>query len=401
MKSPDITTKWLLYTQIIGAVFLQKIAIPTGSDTPLFLGLFIMLGATAIGALSHRLAIDKTRFALYLLLAGGMALTQIIGGYEFSLLSLLLLLIIHLPYIFTLKRSTREPGVELRYFQTVMAILAVLGIVQFGLQFAIGWKLAFFMDTQLPAQLIMTGYNNLNTIKAGSGIYKSNGLFMLEPAMFCQFLAISIIIEAVYFKRLIWVALYCLGLITTFSGTGLVILSLLLPAYLLQKRKYKVIFTLLIMVLALIIAAPFIGLDSYVGRINEFSNHHTSGFARFLSVFLMIYDFILPQADTLLLGMGAGSSKEVQLHVDYLVHLPSWGKIWFEYGLIGMACYLPLMLNAMLRSKRSGYLKAALMIQFFFDGYVLIPTVHGIILALLAWPKEAEPANDFSKTLNA
>jgi len=390
-EESDALAKWLLYSQIIGATFLQKIPVTAGKGSQLFLAMFVMLGATAWGLLARRLEFRRTPFALYLIMLAGMVSTQLISGHEYSGLSLALMLTIHLPYVFGLKSGLARPGVELIFFRKVMMTLAVLGILQFGLQFLIGWQYAFFLDYQLPHQWIMKGYNELNTIRLGSHQFKSNGVFMLEPAMFCQFLAISIIVEMVYFQRAKVILLYIAAILTTFSGTGLVILGLVVPFYLLKQRKFMTLVLLVLGVMLFIAIAPFIGMEGYVGRIHEFSRTTTSGYARFISIFPAIRDFILPHTDTMLFGMGAGAHKMVGAHMAFEVHPPSWGKILIEYGLIGLACYMPLMIKILFAPKRSAYLKAALFIQFFFDGYVLIPTVHGVIIALLAWPEPRPP----------
>lgn len=389
-ETSDSLSKWLLYLQIIGATFLQKIAFPTGNEIRIFVAFILMMCLTATGIIFRRFFVCKMRCALYLFMVGVLTFIQIIGDNTFSLPSLILLLAIHLPYIFALRDDSIDKNIGLLFFQKIMVFLAILGLLQFGLQYVIDWKDAFFLDTHLPAQWVMSGFNNINAIKYGSHFHKSNGIFMLEPAEFCQFLAISIIIEMVYFKRLIYMLFYIAGVLTTFSGTGLIILCLIVPLYLFRRGRYITLLTIGVVLLIFIVTAPFTGLDNYIGRVSEFSNSHTSGYARFISIFPLLYEFTLQQADTLLLGHGAGWSKTIYGHVDYEIHPPGWGKIWLEYGLIGLLVYGTFMLRVLWDSAHSIFLKAALTIEYFFDDYVLIPTVHGIIIALLAWPPKKE-----------
>jgi len=383
----DSLAKWLLYSQIIAATFLQKIAIPLGQHTQVFLALVIMLGAAGIGIVSQRMEIRTTRLALYLLMAGGVTLIQLLRASEFSATSLLLLLVIHLPYAVGLKNGITCTEDALAFFRKIMVIIALVGLAQFALQFIIGRQYAFFLDTLFPQEWIASGFNQLIPTHYNSALCKSNGFFMLEPSIFSQFLALSLIIEMVCFKNPKVIALYLAALLTTFSGTGLVILAAVVPAYLLFQRKYTLLAGVGVAFIAFLWIAPYVGLADYAGRVNEFTKTTTSGYARFLSIFSTIRDFVLPHTDTLLLGLGAGSFRDVGQHVSYAWHAPTWGKIFVEYGLIGALVYFPLLMYVFFTSQQSPYIKVALGIQFLFLAeYALNPTVHNLLLALLAWP---------------
>jgi hypothetical protein len=393
-KSHDRLATGLLCCQIIGATFLQKIAIPIGGDRQIYLGLFVMLGLTAVGVLMRRLTLQPLRLGLFLVMAGGMILTQFLGAHSFSELSLPLLLIVHAPYIFCLKPGLSRPGAELTFFRNVMTVLAVAGIIQYAAQFAIGGHYAFYLDSELPRQFIFQGFNGLNPQSYGAHIYKSNGIVFLEPSIFCQCLAVGVIIEMLYFGSWQRLLLYLAALSVTFSGTGLIILAVLVPVFLARQHRYVLLSLILLAVVTGGLWAPVMGLGNFVSRINEFSSTDTSGYARFISIFRIIHDDILPEADTLFFGMGAGSIKAIAAQVNYAVHDPSWGKIIFEYGLIGALSYFPFMICVFVTSPRIFYVKAALALQFLFLGeYILSPTVHGLILALLAWPDAELPAN--------
>jgi hypothetical protein len=383
----DRLAESLLYLQILGVCVFQKVGFTIGGSQ-LYVGMVILLGTTLLGVLTRRLRIHGTQLALYLCMVGVTALTQLLGGFAFSVPSLAFLYCVHLPYIFTLQKNSSRPYIELAFYQQVMTFIACAGILQFGLQFVIGWKLAFFLDTQIPSQFIMQGFHWLNPVKYHGTIFKSNGIFMLEPAMFCQFLAISIIVEMAYFKRAKRILLFNAAILTTFSGTGLIILAVLVPIYLFSRGRYLLLVAVGMALVLLIVTAPFIGLDAYVSRVGEFSSTKSSGFARFLSNIPILFDRILPQTNTLLFGRGAGSMREVQQYFSFETASSTWGKFVYEYGLTGTLAYLLLMAYIFGAPPRSPYLKAALVIQFvFLAEYILAPTVHGLVLALLTWPK--------------
>jgi hypothetical protein len=182
----------------------------------------------------------------------------------------------------------------------------------------------------------------------------------------------------------------------TFSGTGLVLLCILATVSLVRTRRYVLLACLLFGIATIGLWAPMIGMEKIASRLDEFSNSNASGFARFFSIFLILRDFLLPQASTFLFGMGAGSFKDIAGHVSYATHDPSWGKVVLEYGLIGALAYIPLMAHIFCSGHRSFYLRAALALQFLFLGeYILAPTVHGLIVALLVWPATSLWSKEF------
>jgi hypothetical protein len=390
VQSYDRTAEYLLLAQIIGATFLQKIAIPLGGNTEFFFGFFWMMGITAYGFLSKKLEVRKERLVLFMIMVGGMCLSQIMGNASPSLLSFLPLLLAHVHYAFGLKNGMSRPGIELEYFQKIMLIIAGLGIFQYFMQYLVGSHWAFLMESFVPDKLYKDGFNGMNALSYGSDRYKSNGIFFLEPAIFCQFLSIAIIIELWFFKNLKRLLVYIVAVAVTFSGTGLVILFMVVPMLLLSQKKYGTILCLAALFLSAPLWAPYVGLGMQIERASEITNTQTSGYARFISMFPFINLYILNEPSTFFFGRGAGSipwDGGILASVDYEIFSPSWAKLFFEYGAVGSIFYLCLMAYVFISPPRSKYLKIGLIIQFVLLGeYMIPPTVHGIVIALLAWP---------------
>jgi hypothetical protein len=132
-----------------------------------------------------------------------------------------------------------------------------------------------------------------------------------------------------------------------------------------------------------------VGLGKVIDRTNEFANPYSSGYARFLSIFPTLDTFILKEKNSMLFGLGAGSILKVldsQVR-DYEAHNPSWGKMVFEYGILGGLSYFLFIGYMFWSGQGSAYVKAAILLTFMVLGeYILPPTFHGIILALLLWP---------------
>lgn len=381
---------WLLAGQLIGATFLEKIAVPFG-NTQLFFAMFLMIGLTGLGFFSGALRISPKAFLFYLVLIGTMILTQILGGQDFSPSSLSLFIVIHVFYVFTIRTEALSGGEQFLIFRNIISVCAGLGIAQFFLQFLIGADWAFFIDTKLPPSLIQQGFHEMNALGYKSDTYKSTGFFFLEPAIFCQFLAIGLIVEILYFKDFKRIVLQLAAIALTFSGTGLIILLALLPVYLVQQRKFVLLLAGFAVVMTAPIWAPPIGLGKTVGRIAEFSSKHSSGYARFVSIFPTLDRFVFSEPDKIMFGNGAGSILRTfqTKPIDYEAHNPSWGKMIFEYGLPASLLYYAFIAYLLWRGQGSAYIKVALFMTLMILGeYVLPPTVHGLILALVVWPPQ-------------
>ncbi len=388
-ESGDRIATWIVAALLIGTTLLQKFAVPFGGDQQVFVPMLVMLGGAAVGFLSGRLAVNMMRMALYLLFVGTIVLTQFLGPGVLSFSSLFLLFVMHAPYVLQLRPGLVRPGFELVCFQRLMVFFAVVGFCQYFLQYVIGTPYAFFIDKQFPEFLIRQTMNNLNSLYYGSPYYKSNGFFFIEPSMFCQFLAIAVVVEIARIRSYWRIPLYLAGIAVTFSGTGLILLFLLAPAYLIQKRRFFLLAALVLGLATASVWAPLVGLGLTVDRVGEFSTTGSSAHGRFLSPFKLVHDFILPQWSTTLFGAGAGSMYRtiLQSPTSYFASTSTWSKIIFEYGFIGFFAYMVFIGRIFTSAGRSGYLRAALFVEYFFLGEYLLPAdVHPLILALLAWP---------------
>jgi len=389
----DRLTEYMLFFLISNATFLQKFNISwDGGANSLPVNLFLMLATVGIGIVTKRLVLRPQQTICFLIMMGGLTLSQLLGNHAFSIAGISLLLLIHSPYIFGIKEGAARPGIELLFFQKVCVIIAIAGTLQFFMQFVIGWQNAFLLDTLDIGQpfLVLQSptMNNLNPVSYGGDIYKSNGFFLNEPSFMCQFLAIGTIIEIVYFKNMRRLAIFAMGISVTFSGTGLIILFCLTPFYLLQKRQFLLLLGLCITLITAPVWAPAIGLGSTLDRVGEFKNENSSGYARFISPFRQIDEFVFPNNDTLFFGNGSGTMiRSTKGKVDYTTWDPTWAKLVFEYGVVGTLSYLPFVILVFIRTKRSPYLKGALMITFFLLGGNLASSyTQLLVMAMLAWP---------------
>src|SRR5262249_21948430 len=109
-------------------------------------------------------------------------------------------------------------------YQSLILFIIGCGVLQFAVQFVAGVDGMFPLDSVLPASLFTKGYNLRIPVVEGGNIYKSTGFFLLEPSHFSQVCGLGLLIEIVMFKRLWHLAAYVLGLVLSFSGTGIMLL---------------------------------------------------------------------------------------------------------------------------------------------------------------------------------
>ncbi len=404
---PDFTNRGsmagnaLLFGLLLSVTLFIKFGLPFGGGG-LFLAFFIIWGLTGYGYLSGLLEVHKKRFMIYSVFVGVLLCLQLPNVQTFSITSLAMICLIHAPYIFILKEGHYNPEAETKFFNKLMLFFAVLGIIQFFAQYGIG-EWAFFFDTKFPQSWIVPNYHGLNPLTEGVPIYKSTALFMQEPSNFSQLLALAILIELLFFRNWARLGFYFVALSLTFSGTGLIPLIVLTPLYLLLKRKFFTLITLIAVYIAAPLWAPYVGLDKTVNRTTEFVNTNSSGYARFISPARVIADSKMGEdAGAFLTGLGAGSYANVTPEmVDYTRAASTWGKLFYEYGLIGTLFYILFMGYVIGASKKNGFLIAALLIQYIFLGeHLFPPTVHALLLAFLAWPGYRQITHDKKDNLS-
>lgn len=367
-----------------GAIFLQKIAIP-GTGRLISFSLITTVLALTI-AFTKRILIIDARSLIWLTgLLGIICLCTAFGAAsKFSTSSLMLFSVIHFMYVFRL-RGSLSAARSIRIFRNCMCIIALCAFAQFQLQFVLGAKYAFAIDFLLPKEATVIGYNNLNSIYYGSTIFKSNGFFLLEPSFCSQLLALGVILELYYARVSLILILLLFGMIFTYSGTGLMLLVFSLPLLLKSERRFSyLLFGLCVSFLLLIFAAE-LGLSLFVDRVGEFENPRTSGYARFISMYHVLAQFVFNDISTALFGRGPGSVNEFFHLLNYEAYEPTWGKVVYEYGLVGLGAYLLFFFVVMLRNSSSRVHKAAFTFQFFFlADYLLVPFYHALLLSLIS-----------------
>jgi hypothetical protein len=72
------------------------------------------------------------------------------------------------------------------------------------------------------------------------------------------------------------------------------------------------------------------------------------------------------------------------------VHDPTWGKVFFEYGLVGTLPFAIFITCCFFADSPAKWLSGALFLNYLlFGGYLLSAPVAGLVLPLVVWPRAA------------
>jgi hypothetical protein len=255
--------------------------------------------------------------------------------------------------------------------------------MQFLIQFAHNDNLTFPIEAVLPDSFRTHGYNNVTPLYYGSPLYRSTGFVMLEPSVFSQMCAIGLIAELYARSRYSRLILYVVAMIVAYSGTGLMVLAVSLPAFALMYRRWDIITRGLALVVVVLLLAEPLNLSVITNRFDEFGNTGSSGFARFVGWQDLFSDRLWPSPAAALFGHGAGSFESSA--VGYAAAQMAFTKIVFEFGVLGGLVYFGYMFFCIFSNGAPRILQVAITVCTFMNG-AYSPTLTGLMLSLLFWP---------------
>jgi hypothetical protein len=217
--------------------------------------------------------------------------------------------------------------------------------------------------------------------------------------------ALGILIEVLEFCRPRYLVPLALGLLLSYSGTGITILLLSLPLAGLVNRRAQLPALLVSLFTFGLLTTGIIDLSAYLSRVGEFEDTHTSGFMRFISPFWMAAEhFDTASLPALLGGNGPGTGDGFASGAFYNRSGSTWFKLLFEYGLIGAFIFMCFLGSCFRRSRCPKPLIAALIYCFVFTGGLLLSPellIIMVVLCTLSGPEAGESRRDRSDRLPA
>jgi hypothetical protein len=387
---------------LICALFLQRFSLSFGNS---LMSLDIVPAAFILfyQFFTGRLLIQYNR-ALWFLAAGLAVSSSLLLNFRSTMLpSYCLLMVIYSMFTLVKPSSRDQYRNTLCGFQFLVAVLSWLAVLQFAAQFVIdGRELIRFYGFVPDFMFASFDTNRANTIiplYEGSSFIKSNGIFLTEPSTMSQIAALGILVEVLEFQRPRYLMLLSLGLLLSYSGTGLMILLLFLPLAALGRRAGLPVLFVMLLVFALCVTG-IIDSSVFLSRVGEFENTGSSGFQRFVSPSWLAADHIATAPlSTLLAGDGPGTTDA--LVANYAVWYSGMAgtgiKLFFEYGLIGSFVFVCFLTSCFRCSLAPKLLILALAFNFVFLGGLLLNTsflIMTIVLCTLNSPTRRKNARD-------
>jgi hypothetical protein len=367
---------------LISTLFLTRFALTLG-ERELSLPLVVVLSGSALLIVTGAVQVSHTRVLLFCTAMAAMAVASVLGGaVRVSWASYLNVVLVYACYL-GVAPDDREFERAIGLFRALMVVISIAGILQFFAQVVVKGPTLFTFAGIFPAPIISHGFNYVIPAPGLGGLNKSNGFFLVEPSSFSQLTALAIIIELEFFKPSWRLAVFGTGLVLSFSGTGLLLFLATVPLYMIRRGWGGLL--LLAFPAGLLAAALLAGpkLAALLNRLSEFGSDQSSAFARFLSPFYLFDEYLFPQMDTTLFGMGPGSIEPYFKLTAFQLHDPTWGKLIFEYGLVGAALFMTFVLHCFFSGTRSIWLAAALFFNYLILGGNLVDARVQVLIVVL------------------
>ncbi len=377
---------------LIAATFLSKISMPPFGAMGLALTTPLMLAVAFAGFVSGQMVLHVRRALVFGVMLAVMMALQVVAA-DFSLGSLALLTVVHMPYIFQMRRQERPRDGFIEYFQGIVVVLGIVGIVQYGAQFVIGPVLAFPMEHLVPAQLTIAKFNSTGLLQYGSSVMRSNGVFMIEPSIFSQLMAVGVIMEILTRKRLAYFAVMGLAILVSYSGTGLMLLMACLAFEAVVRQRWDILITAAVMGSLLVllgIAADIPMITNILGRSGEFGAAGSSGSMRFVGGFQLFDEYLWTDTFRALFGYGAGTLATYAGKSTMPLAEMFLFKVIFEYGLVGAGAFFGFLGYCVLTAPVPGVLRVAVAMSLLLGG-MYTPFGHCLACGLLLWRKLPRP----------
>ncbi len=369
--------------QILGAVFLQRIGLNAaigGQSFPLPVTMFLTPLVVFWNLFTGAGTIARNRLTLYLGFIVAITISTIAadGG---SIFSLFLVAGIYAMFVFPV--ALDEPGYK-RFFRLLAntaTIICVLGSLQYAIQYVWSPNWLFSWRQVVPPQILIE-FNTLNMIQWPNTIYKANGFFLMEASYQSQMAARALLISIFILRDFRYLPALGLGLVTAYSGTGIVLFLIFgaLPLLIVMMRNSKLkMFApvgLLLAPLVVLLLWDQLNLSLFIDRLGEFTNPRSSGYARFVTSQMMFKMFSESDFVTLLFGAGPGATDGYLAGVKTAGEsfASTWIKLILDYGLIGFATFLAFFYTCMKETLRSHWLAVAFSFHFFvLDGGFAVP----------------------------
>jgi hypothetical protein len=372
---------------LLGITIFQRFGVNLGFYTVNFslISLYILLFYVLLFGWVKMATPDTFNYCIFILLT---FFSYLSSGTATSLTSLALVASIYFPFCF--KWKIQE---NLHYnwlwvantFINICVFVGICGLLQYIGQFFIHDQWLVDFSQNIPDSIRASqGYHT--SIPVGS-VYKSNGFFLLEPSAFSQLMAIALLCEWTLFRRKGRMSLLALGLLVSYSGTGIftLVLGAMFPLGL--RTVVRALGLAALGVLVFFVLGDSLNLSFTLDRVGEFNTPGTSASDRFVAPIELLQEQIGDGSDIVHVLLGNGPGSVTRAVRSYTFFDPTWARLFFEYGLLGSIAFLWFFIQTMNQFSSPAEIRAGLFFCWFLmgDGLATPETAAMIFMIAGLW----------------
>jgi hypothetical protein len=319
-----------------------------------------------------------------------------------SKMSLLFLIAIYAPLCLSLRAEAGSPERWRRTVELYVAFavaVGLAGIAQYFVQFVFRPAWLFDYTELIPERLRATsGWNTSYTVSVNSPAAwtKSNGFFMREPSIFSIVMAFGLICEWSLARRRWVMGVLALGLVLSYSGSGLLCLAVAMLFPLGRGTLARLAAFALLGAAIFLLFGETLNLSYMVDRYrsDELFVKNTSAYCRFVAPAADAVRLLNSDPWTSLLGHGPGSMIRIGAGCADNYAQTTFAKLIIEYGLLGALAFGALVVGALNRSGAPLRMRVAAGVTWLLLGGNLLDSMYLLFVYLISamWPQGAARA---------
>ena len=376
-RESEIVVGWIIATLWI-AMLTEKIAIP-----PLNIEVCFFAGIGMVAMLFYRrlIYIEQKRAIAYFAFLALLISEQLFTPFReaFSAPAILAAMGYYSIFMFVAPLERAAIYKVMRAFVTMATFIAILVCVDWV--FNLTHHALPDLDKLIPVPMQFLHYVYIQPIHWESPYTKPNGVFMLEASHTSQMLAMGIIVEFCTRQNLARLAFLALVLLSTYAGTGMLMLVAVIPFLLPRAKSSTLIVALMIGPLVLGAAGAKGLLNDYAKRQHEFGQQGASANQRFVWPYQVAWKQMTSDMHDAYLGVGA-SNASYDARLPVLIKgkangAPAYGtptKLLVEFGIFMALIWSAYFWTILFRGAVPFPILMMLFIQYeFLNGALLVP----------------------------
>jgi hypothetical protein len=393
-----LRTERLLKAAIVFAMLaltvLDRFGLRLTADYSIPPGMMALYGLLGAMLLAGAATLNARGALAYVALACVAGLSFLVNAWfepraHVSVTSFLLLIVLYAPFAVSLRPGAVAPELwrwTARLYIAFAVFLALAGIAQFFAQFVFRPEWLFNYGPLIPAPI--RGSGGWNTINPAGEWIKSNGFFLREASIFSIAMAFALLCELSLARRKGVMAILAMGLVLTYSGSGLLTLAVGIMFPLGARTVLRLSGVAVAAAAVYFVLGEALNLAFTLERVGEIGAERSSAYCRFVFPGVLVLQHIDWNLWTSLLGHGSGTMPTMDATCADGVET-TYAKALFEYGMLGALAFGVLVVGALNRSAAPVRLRVALGVMWLLLGGNLLTSEFLLLIYLFCamWPE--------------